>query len=359
MSWANLDDGFADHPKVIDLPDAAFRLEVCAMCWCARRLTDGLVRSRELRILGAMLEGCPDDEQLRELVKKLVKARLWIPCEEGWRLHNWLKHNQSASTVIERREAAKQRMAENRRKAAEKSRTFADSSREQETEHAPERASEVHPPYPILSSPNPNPTEEAKASSFAVGHAPPPHPVGLSGQSRPRQESQQGALIPEALAGPKQAPERSREPRKARAAKDSPEATARTNPVWEAYSAAFLQRHRTEPTRNMRVNIDLGRLIDRIGAADAPAVAAFYVRHPAAFYVGQLHPVWALLKDAEKLHAEWRRGQVQTMTEARQREQTSSNAAFRELERRRLARAAAATETVLLRVEDDDENRGR
>jgi len=181
----------------------------------------------------------------------------------------------------------------------------------------------------------------------------------LSGQYQPRQESQQGALIPEALASPKPTPERSTKPRKARAAKDSPEATARTNPVWEAYSAAFLQRHGTEPTRNMWVNIDLGRLIDRIGAADAPAVAAFYVRHPAAFYVGQLHPVWALLKDAEKLHAEWRRGQVQTMTEARQREQTSSNAAFRELERRRLARAAAATETVPLRVEDDDENRGR
>ena len=185
--------------------------------------------------------------------------------------------------------------------------------------------------------------EEAKASSFAVGHAPPP-PSGT-----------QGALIPDVLPSPKPAPERNRKPRKARAAKDSPETTARTNPVWEAYSAAFVQRHRTEPTRNMRVNVDLGRFIDRVGAADAPAVAAFYVQHPAAFYVGQLHPVWALLKDAEKLHAEWRRGQVQTMTEARQREQTSSNAAFRELERRRLARAAAA-EPIALRVEDDNEN---
>ena len=155
MSWANLDDGFADHPKVIDLPDAAFRLHVCAMCWCSRRLTDGLVRSRELRILGAMLEGCPDDEQLRELVKKLVKARLWESCEEGWRLHDWLKHNESASKVTERREAAKQRMAENRRKAAEKSRTFADSSREHSDEHVPERAGEVRSPSPLLSSPLP------------------------------------------------------------------------------------------------------------------------------------------------------------------------------------------------------------
>ena len=184
MSWANLDDGFADHPKVIDLPDAAFRLHVCAMCWCSRRLTDGLVRSRELRILGAMLEGCPDDEQLRELVKKLVKARLWESCEEGWRLHDWLKHNESASKVTERREAAKQRMAENRRKAAEKSRTFADSSRERSEERAPERSREVRVPSPLLSSPLPiqDPKSLSKESDRAPAAQAPVSPApGLPG----------------------------------------------------------------------------------------------------------------------------------------------------------------------------------
>lgn len=208
---------------------------------------------------------------------------------------------------------------------------------------------DVTPYRTVLSRAQPSPEP---SGSVAVGHAPPPPSVVLSGQSQPRQESQQAALIPEALASPKQAPERSGKPRKARAAKDAPETTARTNPVWEAYSAAFLQRHRTEPTRNMRVNIDLGRLIDRIGAADAPAVAAFYVRHPAAFYVGQLHPVWALLKDAEKLHAEWRRGQTASMTQARRDEQTASNPFLEELAERRRARAAA--EQIECQVEGDD-----
>ena len=36
-------------------------------------------------------------EQLRELVKKLVKARLWESCEEGGGCMDWLKHNESAS----------------------------------------------------------------------------------------------------------------------------------------------------------------------------------------------------------------------------------------------------------------------
>lgn len=160
MSWANLDDGFADHRKVIDLPDAAFRLHVCAMCWCSRRLTDGLVRSRELRILGAMLEGCPDDRRLQELAQNLVDARLWDPCEEGWRLHDWLKHNESAKKVAERREAAKQRMAEHRKVKSGESRTFASGSREQSGARSDERASEVRVPSPLLSSPLPNPMDQ-------------------------------------------------------------------------------------------------------------------------------------------------------------------------------------------------------
>lgn len=215
---------------------------------------------------------------------------------------------------------------------------------------------DVTPYCTVLSHAQPSPEPNG---SVAVGHAPPPHPVGLSGQSQPRQESQQGALIPEALASPKPAPERSRKPRKARAAKDSPEATARTNPVWEAYSAAYLQEHGALPTRNGMINGQLSDFLGRVPVDEAPAIAAFYARHPDAWLRKNFHPIGALLKNAEGFRTEWQRGQQVTMTEARQREQTSSNAAFRELERRRLARAAAATETVPLRVEDDDENRGR
>ena len=177
MSWANLDDGFADHPKVIDLSDAAFRLHVCAMCWCSRRLTDGLVRSRELRILGAMLQGCPADQQLQELVTELVSARLWESCEEGFRLHDWLKHNESASKVAERREAAKQRMAEGRKNKANNLRTFAGSSREQHGERSEARSREVRVPSPLPSSPLPlqdpktlpNGSDSARAEGEGVG----------------------------------------------------------------------------------------------------------------------------------------------------------------------------------------------
>lgn len=41
MVWTTLDDGFPDHPKVLQLSDAAFRLHVAGLCYCNRLLTDG------------------------------------------------------------------------------------------------------------------------------------------------------------------------------------------------------------------------------------------------------------------------------------------------------------------------------
>lgn len=42
MTWVQIDDDYPDHPKVIGLSDAAFRLHVRALCYCNRHLTDGV-----------------------------------------------------------------------------------------------------------------------------------------------------------------------------------------------------------------------------------------------------------------------------------------------------------------------------
>lgn len=66
MVWASLDDGFCDHPKVEALSDAAFRLHVAAICYCARLLTDGhvslervprLVRRYRPKLLVELVDG--------------------------------------------------------------------------------------------------------------------------------------------------------------------------------------------------------------------------------------------------------------------------------------------------------------
>ena len=40
MPWAKFDDRYPWHRKVRGLSDAAFRMDVSAVCWCAENLTD-------------------------------------------------------------------------------------------------------------------------------------------------------------------------------------------------------------------------------------------------------------------------------------------------------------------------------
>lgn len=48
MGWVKLDDGFADHPKIDNLSDGAFRLWAAALGYVARNLTDGVVPEARL-----------------------------------------------------------------------------------------------------------------------------------------------------------------------------------------------------------------------------------------------------------------------------------------------------------------------
>ena len=97
-----------------------------------------------------------------------------------------------------------------------------------------------------------------------------------------------------------------------------PAALPATGPVWSAYAAAYEQRYGVPPVRNATVNTQLANLVKRIGADDAPHVAAFYVHHNSAFYVRRGHVVGAMLADAEKLRTEWATNRRVTDTEARQ-----------------------------------------
>jgi hypothetical protein len=98
-----------------------------------------------------------------------------------------------------------------------------------------------------------------------------------------------------------------------------------TAALWEAYSEAYEKRYGAEPVRNATVNGQLLAVIKRLGAEEAPDVAAFYVAHKAAFYAQKGHPVGLLLLDAEKLRTEWITGRQITSTAARQQERTAAN----------------------------------
>jgi len=78
--------------------------------------------------------------------------------------------------------------------------------------------------------------------------------------------------------------------------------------TWEAYAEAYRTRYQVDPVRNRTVSAMLCKLVDKLGAEEAPLVAAFYVTHRSSWYAEKMHPVNLLLADAEKLRTEWATG---------------------------------------------------
>lgn len=106
MTWLKLDDNFADHPKVVVLSDAAFRLHVEGMCFCARMLTDG-------KVIRRMAQGYGDD-----VIAELTSGGLWHedghgcpkcvqPGAGAFMVHDFLEWNPPASMVKQRRDHKK------------------------------------------------------------------------------------------------------------------------------------------------------------------------------------------------------------------------------------------------------------
>ncbi len=99
MSWAKLDDAFADHPKVVGLSDAAFRLHVTAILYAARYETDGEIPGGVLGRMG----GAPASAE------ELADAGLWDFTEGGYAIHDYLKYNPSREQRDELRRRAADR----------------------------------------------------------------------------------------------------------------------------------------------------------------------------------------------------------------------------------------------------------
>ena len=113
MPYLNLDDNFADHPKVDALSDGAFRLHVAGLVYCARHTTDGVIPAHRV----ARLTRTYKPQHLTEL----LRCAMWLKHPEGYEVHDYLDWNKSAAWWDERHAKDAARQAEFRaRKAAEK-----------------------------------------------------------------------------------------------------------------------------------------------------------------------------------------------------------------------------------------------
>jgi hypothetical protein len=109
VAWANLDDQFPKHPKIVGLTDGAFRLQVSGICHAAQYLTDGLIQPETVPILMPRYRSRVLDE--------LVDKGLWIPDGAAYTIHDYLEWNRSKAQVLaerERRSKAGRKGADNR-----------------------------------------------------------------------------------------------------------------------------------------------------------------------------------------------------------------------------------------------------
>lgn len=94
--------------------------------------------------------------------------------------------------------------------------------------------------------------------------------------------------------------------------------------TWESYAGAYRRRYGVEPVRNSKTNAHLCQLVDRLGAEEAPPVAAFFLAHNKPLYVSARHPTNLLVQDAEGLRTQWATGVKATTLEAKSAEQRDS-----------------------------------
>lgn len=111
MSWFKVDDGFADHPKVVELQESpgwkgALALWTLAGSWSSRHLTDGHVPAAIVKRLGCT----PKDARM------LVSAGLWLDAEGGYRFHDYTDCNPTRDEVEAKREATRKRVSKHREK---------------------------------------------------------------------------------------------------------------------------------------------------------------------------------------------------------------------------------------------------
>jgi hypothetical protein len=142
LPWARFDDDLLTNDKYVGVSAEAKLLWHTSIIYCAKNLTDGLVRSPVVLALGRMA-GIADVPTIKA---ELVEARLWEDAEGGITVHDYLEYNPTREQVLkDRRANAEDQALWRERHQRSKSGTFAP------LDKAPSKAltSDGVSPYPV------------------------------------------------------------------------------------------------------------------------------------------------------------------------------------------------------------------
>lgn len=114
MAWLKIDDGFLEHERIEPLTDKALRLHLAGLLLSARKLTDGHISAKDVRIVTVQTGS------RRRHLDELDQAGLWIVNGDGYEIHDYLDYNPPAEDVKEERRKAAERMRALRSKGSRK-----------------------------------------------------------------------------------------------------------------------------------------------------------------------------------------------------------------------------------------------
>ena len=114
MPWVRIDDGFARHPKVAAAGPLAIAMQVAALCYCNREMTDGFVPRSVARTLvdwevisadgrvHQIAHTCGmsgDDVTCQWVIDILVSARMWHEVEGGYQIHDYADYQATKADI--------------------------------------------------------------------------------------------------------------------------------------------------------------------------------------------------------------------------------------------------------------------
>jgi len=99
MTWMRFDDQFPDHPKMRAAGALAMALQVAAICYCGRHLTDGAIPASALPTLLDLTK-----KARLKAIASLVQVGAWLKTSDGFQIHDYDQYQPSRAAVLRRRE---------------------------------------------------------------------------------------------------------------------------------------------------------------------------------------------------------------------------------------------------------------
>jgi hypothetical protein len=101
LPWVRIDEEFPDHPKVVGAGPLGIAMQVAALCYCNRHLTDGFVpRSAARRLID--LDGLGVSAE--DVISTMLGVGMWSRVDGGYQIHDYDIYQPTRAQVLAERE---------------------------------------------------------------------------------------------------------------------------------------------------------------------------------------------------------------------------------------------------------------